>query len=118
MEQEVRLSEITIEMCNRLDNYRNFVKNNMMIGDTKIIEGIDLVEKFIKEINPNTYEDDIKNKLSFLVNNYRMLKESKMQVINRYMLYGIDYSCILIETYIEEQNKKNVKSRVLINKEF
>ena len=115
MEQEVKMSEVTIEMCNRLNDYRNFVKNDMMIGDTKIIEGIDLVEKLIREINPNTYEDDIKGKLLFLVNNYRKLKENKMQVINRYMQYGIDYSCILVEACIEEQKKKNGKIRVLVN---
>ncbi|MBQ8219574.1 MAG: hypothetical protein IJZ79_07465 [Bacilli bacterium] len=115
MEQEVKLSEITLAICSTLDEYESFIKNDMVIGESKIIEGIALVKKMIREINPITIDDDIENKLLFLINNYRILKESKMQVINHYTLYGIDNSCNIISMYLKEQKRTNGKSRVLIN---
>ena len=99
-EEANKLSDIALGICQRLDIYKDSVKKEMVKGDTKIIEGIELVQKFIREINPSIFEEKISYDLEFMLDNYRKLKDSKMQGINNYMAFGIIQSKWIVANYI------------------
>lgn len=108
------LNDVALSICQRLDVYKDSIKKDMIKGDTKIIEGVELVQKFIREINPATFEEKISNDLEFMLDSYRRLKENKMQSINNFMSYGIIQSKWIVVNYIHrymlvEQNKDTVK---------
>lgn len=109
-----KLNDVALSICQRLDVYKDSIKKDMVKGDTKIIEGVELVQKFIREINPATFEEKISNDLEFMLDSYRRLKENKMQSINNFMSYGIIQSKWIVVNYIHrymlvEQNKDTVK---------
>ena len=99
VKEELQISDITIDICNRLKNYKNNIKNDMVIGDTYIISGIELVEKIIREINPTTVSEKIVSDLEFMIRNYNKLKEKKMQSFNNYTLFGIQHANMLVALY-------------------
>lgn len=109
-----KLNDVALSICQRLDVYKDSIKKDMVKGDTKIIEGVELVQKFIREINPATFEEKISNDLEFMLDSYRRLKENKMQSINNFMSYGIIQSKWIVVNYIHrymlvEQSKDTVK---------
>ena len=106
VKEELQLSDITIDICNRLKNYKNNIKNDMVIGDTYIISGIELVEKIIREINPTTVSEKIVSDLEFMIRNYIKLKEKKMQSFNNYTLFGIQHANMLVALYVNEHLQK------------
>ena len=106
VKEELQISDITIDICNRLKNYKNNIKNDMVIGDTYIISGIELVEKIIREINPTTVSEKIVSDLEFMIRNYNKLKEKKMQSFNNYTLFGIQHANMLVALYVNEHLQK------------
>ena len=106
VKEELQLSDITIDICNRLKKYKNNIKNDMVIGDTYIISGIELVEKIIREINPTTVSEKIVSDLEFMIRNYSKLKEKKMQSFNNYTLFGIQHANMLVALYVNEHLQK------------
>lgn len=106
VKEELQISDITIDICNRLKNYKNNIKNDMVIGDTYIISGIELVEKIIREINPTTVSERIVSDLEFMIRNYNKLKEKKMQSFNNYTLFGIQHANMLVALYVNEHLQK------------
>ena len=115
-----KLNDVALGICQRLDVYKNSIKKDMVKGDTNIIEGIELVQRFIREINPVIFEEKICNDLEFMLDNYRKLKESKMQSINNFMSYGIIQSKWIVTNYIHhymlaeyDKNTVKVKKRIV-----
>ena len=106
VKEELQISDITIGICNRLKNYKNNIKNDMVIGDTYIISGIELVEKIIREINPTTVSEKIVSDLEFMIRNYNKLKEKKMQSFNNYTLFGIQHANMIVALYVNEHLQK------------
>ena len=106
VKEELQLSDITVDICNRLKKYKNNIKNDMVIGDTYIISGIELVEKIIREINPTTVSEKIVSDLEFMIRNYNKLKEKKMQSFNNYTLFGIQHANMLVALYVNEHLQK------------
>lgn len=103
VKEELQLSDITIDICNRLKKYKNNIKNDMVIGDTYIISGIELVEKIIREINPTTVSEKIVSDLEFMIRNYNKLKEKSF---NNYTLFGIQHANMLVALYVNEHLQK------------
>lgn len=108
------LSEISLEICKRLNEYKNNIRKDMVIGDTKIIMGIELVEKFIREINPQVIDEMIITHLDFLIDNYIKLKDSRMQSINNYMMMGINNAYNIVNSFVifNSKNKKRVLENI------
>lgn len=109
-----KLNEITLEICEKLDEYKNNIKRDMVIGEVKIIMGINLVEKMIREINPSVIDEKLILDLEFLIDNYKKLKDSKMQGINNYMMLGIDLSYNVVSSYVRTRIDKKVRSRKMV----
>ena len=86
-ENKIELSPITLEICNRLEEYKSNIKRDMVVGEDKIISGVNIVEEIIKEMNPSKVEDEIIDKIDAIIQKYEMKKERKMQVINNYNEY-------------------------------
>lgn len=99
-ENKIELSPITLEICNRLEEYKGNIKKDMVVGEDKIIFGINIVEEIIKEINPSKVEDEIVNKIEAKIQRYEIKKEGKMQVINNYVRSGILYGEMIVGGYV------------------
>ncbi len=79
--EKTKLNDVTLALCKRLDIYKDSVKRDMTKGDTKVMAGVELVQEFIREINPCILEEKISYDSEFMLDNYRKLKEGKMQCI-------------------------------------
>ena len=109
-----KLNEITLEICEKLDEYKRNIKRDMVIGEVKIIMGINLVEKMIREINPSVIDEKLILDLEFLIDNYKKLKNREMQCINNYMMLGIDLSYNIVSSYVRTRIDKKVRSRKIV----
>lgn len=99
-ENKIELSPITLEICNRLEEYKSNIKRDMVVGEDKIISGVNIVEEIIKEMNPSKVEDEIIDKIDAIIQKYEMKKERKMQVINNYVRSGILYGEMIVGGYV------------------
>lgn len=104
-------NEITLEICRLLDEYEAGIRRDMVLGEIKIIMGIELVKKMVREINPAFIANKIILDLDFLIDNYKKLKDSKMQVINNYMMFGINASYNIVLSYVRTRMGTKVRSR-------
>ena len=115
-ENKIELSPITLEICNRLEEYKSNIKRDMVVGEDKIISGVNIVEEIIKEMNPSKVEDEIIDKIDAIIQKYEMKKERKMQVINNYVRCGFVYAVMIVGSYIitniEDNNTKKSKRKV------
>ena len=115
-ENKIELSPITLEICNRLEEYKSNIKRDMVVGEDKIISGVNIVEEIIKEMNPSKVEDEIIDKIDAIIQKYEMKKERKMHVINNYVRCGIVYAEMIVGSYIitniEDNNTKKSKRKV------
>ena len=109
-----KLNEITLEICGKLNEYKRNIKRDMVIGEVKIIMGINLVEKMIREINPSVIDEKLILDLEFLIDNYKKLKNREMQCINNYMMLGIDLSYNIVSSYVRTRIDKKVRSRKIV----
>ena len=109
-----QFNEITLEICEKLDEYKNNIKRDMVIGEVKIIMGINLVEKMIREINPSVIDEKLILDLEFLIDNYKKLNDSKMQGINNYMMLGINLSYNVVSSYVRTRMNTKLRSRKMV----
>lgn len=109
-----KLNEITLEICKMLNEYKNNIKRDMVIGETKIIMGIELVEKMIREINPSVIDEKLILDLDYLIDDYKKLKNREMQCINNYMMIGINVSYNIISSYIKTSIDTKVRSKKMV----
>ena len=107
-------NRITLEICEKLDEYKRNIKRDMVIGEVKIIMGINLVEKMIREINPSVIDEKLILDLEFLIDNYKKLKNREMQCINNYMMLGINLSYNIVSSYVRTRMNTKVRSRKMV----
>ena len=107
--EEVKISDVTLNICQQLDIYKKNLRNDMVIGDTKIIIGVEIVEKIVREINPIVYSEEVIRNINFMIKNYLDLKEKNMSIINHYTLYGINMAKNIMESVIYEKIRNNKK---------
>ena len=107
MEQNNNYSSITNEILERTATFKNCVAVDFIPGDKSIIDGIELFETTLKELNPEYIDEDIQEFIKNIINNVMTNIEEAKQKVNHRMHYGINCCYTILEGF------KNGKKRDL-----
>ena len=107
METKVIYSTITNEILEKTKSLKEYIKSNFIPGDTKIVEGIEMFEITLKELNPEYIDDDIQSIIENSINSALTNTEEMRQRGNHHIHLGINYCYSILEGY-----NKNAKRRL------
>lgn len=108
----IEYNPVTTEILDRINNYKNRIKNEGMVGDTFILTGISLFEDTIKELNVNSLNNEI---VEYIRNIIEQKINQTGRLINRYISYGINYCLAILEGYNQTLNYKPLTRTKAIN---
>ncbi len=96
---EKKYSKVTNELLERTGYLKNSIKSSFIKGDKNILEGIEIFETILKEINPDIIDDDmqvcIENTINLLMTDINDIT----QTINPDINYGIKCCYMILEGY-------------------
>ena len=94
-----------MKIVSRLDNFKNKVSNDMVIGDKKIIYGIDFIESMVINMNPIIIDDSVIDEVDLRIQNE--LKNG--MCINKYIWYGIEISKYILSSCVKKKSLVRMK---------
>lgn len=99
LEENSILTETTMEILGMLDVAREDIKNSMVIGENSILRGIDFFEKLLRELNPNTMDDEEISLIEKVVSVRIIRDEDICQRVNSYVHFGLDRCYLILWSY-------------------
>lgn len=109
----IEYNPVTAEILDRINNYKNRIKNEGMVGDTFILTGISLFEDTIKELNVDSLNNEV---VEYIKNIIEQKINQTGRLINRYISYGINYCLTILEGYNQTLNYKPLtRTKTFIN---
>ena len=107
--EEIVLTDVTIDLLDRFENYKNKIEEYKPRGDKYIIKGILILSEIVKEVNPECIDEEvalnIKDKVECVLSNL----EYNMQKINLYVHLGVNNSLMILWNMIDCKNLKKVR---------
>ena len=107
----VELTTTTIEILEMITAMRHDIESSMMVGERNILRGIDIFEKILKEINPDTIDSNQVIKIEEYISLKLQKDEDSCQRVNSFIHYGINRCYSVLEAY-NKYSKGNSKKRV------
>ena len=102
----IEYTEVTMKIVSRLDNFKNKISKDMVIGDKKIIDGIDFIKSMVISINPIIIDDSVIDEVDLRIQN----EFKNGMCINKYILYGIEMSKYIVSSYVQKRPLVRIKS--------
>lgn len=109
----IEYTPVTTEILDRINNYKNRIENEGMVGDTYILDGISLFEDTIKELNVDTLNNEVVEYIKDIIN---QKTNGTGRLISRYISCGINYCLAILEAYNQTLNYKPLtRTKAIIN---
>ncbi len=111
MEKE-KLNDVTLEILDRSWKLKCIIAEEMIVGDSGMIQGIITCEEIVKEINPESLTKEMVKDIENKIKNYFLNEEEKHQRVNKYANAGMYRFIMMLNVLLmEKEAKKRIKEK-------